>query len=253
MFVNAIKKQLRRIGLDVSRYREHPRHPPVLRNTWMHQLGVEVVIDVGANVGQYGSEIRTHGYKDRILSFEPLSHAYDQLQTLASADPKWTVFRAALGRDLGETWIHVAANSYSSSMLPILPRHLDAAPDSSYASKELVPVTTLDSLLKTGDIPRQSVTWLKIDVQGWELEVLQGGLGLLRHAVAVECELSLVELYRGEPLAHEVIEFLAGYNFRLSMVTEAFFDPATGQSLQLNGVFLRDNVFQEHIHKPLLP
>jgi hypothetical protein len=137
--------------------------------------------------------------------------------------------------------INVAGNSQSSSFLPMLPRHVAAAPTTGYVDTEEIAVITLDSLLGE-KIKAEDVVWLKLDVQGYELKVLDGAQQLLRRAVAVEAELSLVPLYEGGPLIDEVIRYLGERGFRLSHLlnSDAFYDPSTLQLLQINGIFLNE-------------
>lgn len=239
MFKSCIRPLLHRCGLDVIRHRPEPRYPPRLRNRWMQDLNVNLVLDVGANVGQYASDIRHWGYSNKIISFEPLSSAFSSLQQTANASPSWTALHTAVGNAPGSVTINVAANSTSSSILGMGDRHCRAAPESKYVSQQTISVITLDSLLGTTVQPHDRV-WLKIDVQGYERHVLEGALQLLPQVVGLECELSLVSLYNDEPLMDEMLHYISTLGFALSMTTEAFYDPVTSRTLQLNGVFLRD-------------
>ena len=81
------------------------------------RFGVDLVFDVGANVGQFGSEIRTMGFAGRIVSFEPLSAAHARLSAAAKRDPAWSVHpRCAIGDHDGTVEINIAGNSVSSSI-----------------------------------------------------------------------------------------------------------------------------------------
>ena len=101
---------------------------------------MEVVLDVGANAGQYASRLREDGYEGPILSFEPLQEAYQRLEAAAADDPKWHTMRVALAEEARTASIHVSANSYSSSILSITDRCVDAAPDAAYVGTERVEV-----------------------------------------------------------------------------------------------------------------
>ena len=242
LFKRFARPRLRGAGVDLVRYpgRPDPRYPPVLRNTWMGNLGIDLVLDVGANVGQYSSDIRSHGYGGQIISFEPLSSAFAVLAGLARSDARWEVRRTAVGEKAGEATLNIAGNSASSSLLPMMTSHLSAAPTSAYVGSEMVKVQTLDALLLENIAPTEKV-WLKMDCQGYELPVLRGATAVLPHVVAIECEMSLIPLYQGEPLVEDVIREIAALGLRPAMFTEAFYDPASGRSLQLNGIFLRDS------------
>ena len=133
------------------------------------------------------------------MSFEPISDAYAQLASTASDDPLWQTRLLALADRSGRATLNVSANSFSSSLLPIAPVCVDAAPEAAYVRTEEVEIGTLDELGLS-----QEPTLLKIDVQGCEPQVLQGGTRFLRDVLAVELELSLVPLYEGQELAADV-------------------------------------------------
>jgi len=113
----------------------------------LQSFGIDLVLDVGANTGQFASEIRRYGYAGKIVSFEPLSQAHDELLRSSAGDPMWNAYsRCALGDHEGEAEINIAGNSESSSILPMLESHRSAAPSSAYQGKEMVPVKTLDAV-----------------------------------------------------------------------------------------------------------
>src|SRR4051812_3937569 len=177
----------RRAGVDVSRYRPLARRRAALLET----LGIAVALDVGANVGQYGRELREHGFRGRIVSFEPLSSARARLEAAAADDPRWEVQPLALGDERGITAINIASNLASSSLLPLLDAHLAMAPDVAIVAHEEVEVATLDEL----GLELEGPALLKLDVQGYEDRVLRGAASTLAGVELVECELSIVELY----------------------------------------------------------
>jgi FkbM family methyltransferase len=193
---------------------------------------VKVVLDVGANAGQYASRLREDGYEGLILSFEPLAEAYQRLEAAATDDPKWHTVRVALAEEAGTAAIHVSANSHSSSFLPITNRCVDAAPDAAYVRTELVDVTALDLLT----LP-PGAAMLKIDLQGTEPSVLRGARKLLRRVEVLELELSLVTLYDGKDVAPAVCQMLRTERFVPLALDVAFTDPITGEILQLDGLF----------------
>ena len=87
----------------------------------LQKFEINLILDVGANQGQFASEIRQCGYAGRIVSFEPLSKAHDKLIQASDGDTKWEVYpRCALGDHNGEVEINIAGNSESSSILPML-------------------------------------------------------------------------------------------------------------------------------------
>jgi len=205
----------------------------------LRKFEIDLVLDVGANKGQFASEIRQCGYAGRIVSFEPLSQAHDELMQSSRGDAKWDAYpRCALGDHVGEVEINIAGNSESSSILPMLESHRSAAPGSAYQGKEIVPIKTLDAVagqyLKDARAP-----FLKIDTQGFEWQVLDGARETLPYIKGILVELSLVPLYEGQRLWREVIERLEAEGFTLWAFKPVFSDQATGRTLQVDGIFYR--------------
>lgn len=199
----------------------------------------DLVLDVGANSGQYAMMIRRQGYSGRILSFEPLSSAHRKLQEKSDSDPLWEIHpRCALGRAAGEAEINIAGNSVSSSLLPMLTLHAEAAPQSVYTSRETTPVITLDSAIEAylGTAKR---VYLKMDTQGYEAEVLSGLQQKLPLIQAIELELSLSPLYAGQASWRDLTAQIERAGFVLMDMRKAFADPRTGQLLQMDGLFVR--------------
>jgi hypothetical protein len=149
----------------------------------------------------------------------------------------------ALGATTGDVEINIAANSFSSSILPMLDSHLAAAPNSAYLQKEKVPLRRLDDLvadlLPTTNPGRY--IFLKLDVQGYESQVLAGATQLLNHTLAVQLEMSLLPLYEGEALMPQMHAAMNAKGFDLWDLEPSFRDPATGRLLQLDGIFIRSS------------
>jgi len=202
---------------------------------------VDVVLDVGANSGRYGQELRRAGYRGRIVSFEPLREPFEVLARYAAADPLWKAMPYALGDHNGTATLNVAANAgESSSILPMLPRHAEAYPAASYVATEDAQMRTLDSLAPAILTPQQRV-FLKADVQGFERAVLNGAAATLDDGcVGLQLELSLVPLYEGGMLYREALDFAEQQGFSLMQVIPGFTDPRDGRLLQMDGVFFRD-------------
>lgn len=200
--------------------------------------GVDAVLDVGANAGQYAQRLRGAGYAGRIVSFEPLSEAFGALERAAAGDPAWETHRLALSDADGDAEIHVSANSWSSSLLKMGERHLASAPESAYVGAEKVATARLDSIwddvVRAGERP-----FLKLDVQGFEMHVLRGAESHLGELAGVQAELALVHLYEGDSLWHDVVDHLERRGFELAGLEPGFEDPYSGRMLQADGIFVR--------------
>ena len=167
------------------------------------------VIDVGANKGQFAVFAANRWPHARLVCFEPLPGPRAKLERVAPGRAE--IHDCALGSSAGEGEMHLASRADSSSLLP-----LGARQKAIFGMKETgvlrVPVRRLDTCLSP---PLRRPALLKIDVQGFELEVLKGASGLLHEIDAVYVEASEVELYKGQALADEVLQLLASSGFQL--------------------------------------
>jgi FkbM family methyltransferase len=232
-----VKKTMRRAGYLVSAY-QFMNDPEAVRMKYLEKLGVDLVLDVGANEGQYGSRLRGLGYRGRIVSFEPLGGVYAQLQERCSGDPLWESVNCALGDQTGSAEINVSRNTWSSSLLDMLPEHVAAAPSSVYQGTETIAVHTLDSLLPRYRRSGERI-FLKIDTQGFGMKVLRGADRSLDGVLGIHIEMSLVPLYRDEPLLGEIATYLQWKGYSLVHIEPEYVNPNTGQQLQVNGLFLK--------------
>lgn len=210
------------------------------RRRLMAHAGIDLVIDVGANIGKYGRRLREDvHYRGRIASFEPLEAAFESLRQEARNDPGWQVFNCALGDEESESVINVARNSESSSILDMLPQHKKAAPESAYYTTQKIKVRTLDSVFPEIRKDARRI-YLKIDTQGYESKVLAGGRHSLPHVSMVQMEMSLAPLYSNELLFADMLGVMQGLGFRLIGLETGFCDPVSGHVLQADGFFTRD-------------
>jgi FkbM family methyltransferase len=232
-----IRTTLWRFGVDVRRYNVALYQTTQLV-TLLNAHSVDLAIDVGANIGQFAEDLVKAGYSGAIVSFEPLSAAYGTLVERAKAYRNWIVApRTALGEEEGQTEIAVSANLVSSSILPMSQVHSAAAPHSKYREVEAVPIRRLDKIELVSD--RHKNIFLKIDTQGYEDKVLRGASGLLPRVQILQLEMSLVELYQGQPLLGSMLDKLQGYGYELWALWPGFADPRSGRHLQVDGVFVK--------------
>jgi len=228
-------------GIAVSRYY------PELDSTrnFINQLKshhVDVVLDVGANSGQYAADLRRADFEGRMVSFEPLTGPFSLLKARASKDPLWECRQYALGDCDGTIRINVAGNAgESSSVLPMLKSHQDAFPPANYVGTEEVPIHQLDSI--AAEILRPSdIAFLKIDVQGFEKQVLAGGKSTVSdRCVGMQLELSFTSLYEGSMLIREALDPAYSLGFTLTGMAPCFTNMRNGRMLQADGIFFREN------------
>jgi len=226
------KNVLRKAGLDVHRIESR-------KNRLFCHYRISHVFDVGANTGQFGKSLRNQvGFTGQIISFEPLSTAFELLEVTAKNDPNWTAVNCALGEKEGPSEINVSENSVSSSFLPILSACESAAPSSKYVSQETVVIRTLNSEFGKYCTASDNI-YLKMDTQGFEKQVLDGGAEVLPYIDTVELELSLVPLYEDQLLFLEMCEFMNQLGFNIVSIDPGFSDPNSGRMLQVDGIFHR--------------
>ncbi len=247
MFRDLVRRQARRLGVECSTpylrlKRFYPRPSEMSRLARMlaaHK--VTVVFDIGANVGQFGMELRLAGYRGRIVSFEPLSSAHTRLTARAKGDRNWMVApQMAIGSSDGWADINVSGDSVSSSVLDMLNVHLEAAPDSAYVGRERIVMRRLDTV--AGEYLQDvDILFLKADVQGCETQVLEGARGLFSRVVGLHLELALVPCYRGQADFDHVTKALRSAGFSLWLLSPGTVDEHTGRQLQVDAVFFRDD------------
>ncbi len=237
-FKHGLRKVLWRLGYDIIKFA--PESQPIARKIEIFRsYHVDMVLDIGANSGQFAKEVRNDiGYKGLIYSFEPLSVIFDQLKNNAKNDLYWKVFNCAMGDVNHKTNINISSNSYSSSLLDILPSHLKSEPNSHYVGTEVVEIKTLDSVFNELCGSSKNI-YMKIDTQGFESKVLKGAVKSLDKIDTVQIEMSLVPLYKEEILAYELIAWMGNKGYTLIAIENGFSDPDTGQLLQIDGIFHR--------------
>jgi len=209
-------------------------HAVVLRD-----LGdCRTVVDIGANRGQFALMAWQRFPKARIVSFEPLPRPVASFRATFSSEARVSLHEAAIGTDAGEAIIHVSKRDDSSSLLPITATQNATFPGTAEASTATIRVGPLREFVTEEQIEAPAL--LKLDVQGFELQALQGCESLLHLFAHVYVECSFVELYAGQALADEVIAWLRNRGFKL----RALYNPAQdkgGRVVQADFLFARES------------
>lgn len=198
-----------------------------------HEIGI--VLDVGAALGTYARRLREAGYGGRIVSFEPVASAFAQLSAVADGDQAWRVHRLALGTEASELQINVGSNTSFSSFLDLTEANVGLVDGMHMIGREWVSVRRLDALGLELDAPAMA----KLDVQGLELQVLEGAAAILDRIELVEIELSLAQLYVGQPHALELANWLRDRGFDLVAIDPGQVDPVSGYTYEIDGIFAR--------------
>jgi FkbM family methyltransferase len=196
---------------------------------------IDLILDVGACVGQYGQWLRKLGYSNRIYSFEPYSASYNELKVVSTKDSNWQVHdRLALGDKESVLELNVYNLRGCNSLLEAdtLKNYL---PSLDLNSKEEVAVSRLDSL----NIPNLNASegiLLKADVQGYERFVVEGAEGLLNQIRLIHLEVSFDSVYKGESNFLSIVNYLNEKDFKLIYIFPELKDKS-GKMIQANAIF----------------
>jgi FkbM family methyltransferase len=184
--------------------------------------GLKTIIDIGANRGQFALACIGKVPLVKIHSFEPLQSASDFFEAVFTGEKDVKLYKSAIGEYEKTQLINLSAKDDSSSLLPIGQNQITQFPGTQSIGQIKVNVAPLSKFLNGHDI--ESTAMLKIDVQGYELQVLKGCEDMLKYFQWVYCECSYMELYLGQALAPEIISWLYKHNFVLVGVYNSHYD-----------------------------
>ena len=210
-----------------------------LRSKLILSEGIDLILDVGANCGQYAIEVRSLNYKNKIISFEPVKETFQQLEKVSKADNLWDVYNYALGEKKSELFINVAEKTVRSSFLDMSEERFILAPNTKrgeYLRREIVNIMPLDGVFSELVDGSENIM-LKIDTQGYERNVLNGALKSLPKIKIIQVEASLVPLYDGEMVIDELLDHMKSFGFELVLIEPGFCNPKTGRQLQVDCIF----------------
>jgi FkbM family methyltransferase len=199
----------------------------------------KTVIDVGANVGQFAVASARIFPEVTVHSFEPEPTSLAKLRLNVRNLDCVHVYPVALGKESGEVMFHVNSHSHSSSVLPLGEVHRAAFPCARQIYDIKVAMSTLDQELAV--VSLEAPVLLKLDVQGYELQVLEGASDTLRKVDYVLLETSFRPMYEGERTFMTVVRAMEGYGFEFLRPIAWLDDPRNGEVLQMDALFARSN------------
>lgn len=221
-----IRSLIQALGYEVIKSKRSPNFESHLKNI-LEQGQFDVVLDVGANKGQFAQLLRKAGFAGQILSFEPVAATFAHLQQQAQSDSMWRVFQLALGEAKEQKKINVFDASDFSSLLKPSEFGKEAFDQLKTMREELIQINTLDNFLLENGLNQYQKILLKMDTQGFDLSVFRGASQTLRCIHAIVSEVSFAPIYDGMPNYHAA---LAEYESQGFAITGLF--PVTRKSNQ---------------------
>lgn len=228
-------------ALDID-IRRHSKHDPLRMIARVLALcKINAVIDVGANEGQFALGIRKSGYSGEIHSFEPLEEVFRTLSRNAKKDPRWHTYMLALGNRWGQAEINVSSSTSASSLLNMLPCHEKLYPHAFYTGREKIKISKLDHALKKIPYTGKNL-FLKIDTQGFELEVLRGASQTMKDVSVVCVEICFVPLYENAPTFIQLHTFFLNRGFVIYSILPGDYDK-DGKLVFADFIFIKKTLF----------
>lgn len=222
-----------------SSFREIDRHQLTsLNQPWLVDSGIGTFIDIGANVGVWSRTIHELFPTARIYAFEPLQDCFEVLQQRMKGITGFRAFNIAFGDSAGSIEFYRSSYSASSSFLPMAELHKRAFPKTAGATKLVVRCERLDDVMDGLAIDGNLM--VKIDVQGFEDKVIDGGKKTIADASVIIVETSFYSLYNGQPLFGDIFSRLQSLGFRLRGILDQMPSPIDGRLLSGDAIFTRE-------------
>lgn len=238
--MNLLRALANRLGYDLFRHARQARIETHLAALLPH-LGINVVVDAGANVGQYGRNLRALGYRGRIISYEPLAEVHRALEQAARGDDTWITRPMALGREAGRATIRMSPDTSWSSLRGFSDygkrRFTEQDRD---ATTEEIEVVRLDADLPAliADIADPRI-YLKMDTQGFDLEVFGGAEGVLAHIQGLQSEVAFQQIYDEVPNYRTALETFEDAGFAVTGLFSVKRDRKTLHMIEMDCVMRR--------------
>jgi len=209
------------------------------RFTWLKKLNIKTVIDIGAHQGEFAKRIHELLPDASIISFEPLPSCFRELEQYGKTLPRHRAFNYALGASRGRATMHQSEFTQTSSLLPPSEGMERQMPFAARAHPIEVDVETLDGVCS--GLSLEDDLFVKIDVQGFECQVIAGARSTLARARLVLVETSFQPIYEDQPLFGAVYrELVEGLGFRYLGSWDRQQSPVDGFPLQEDSIFIRD-------------
>lgn len=228
-----IQNSLRLFGVQLQRIPTGQKQ----QQQWLVDMQIKTVLDIGANTGQFAQSICEILPDAMIYSFEPLPDCYEELVRSFADKPQFKAFNVALGNETGSIKMNRNEFSLSSSLLPLAELHKQNFP---FARKEVIQEVNIARLDDFADnLELREPILIKLDVQGFEGSVIDGGIGVIKQASMILIELSIEELYEGQLLFDDIYQKLKDLGFQYRGNYTQANSPIDGRILYVDGIFTK--------------
>jgi FkbM family methyltransferase len=207
-----------------------------LDSAWVRSVGIQTVIDVGANIGQFSSEARSAFPQAKIYAFEPIAESAEILSSAFKNDINFTVFQFGLGTTDEIVDFNLNEFTPTSSLLRPTEMQRRIYPETGCTRSVKIEVKRLDSTMKLSALDKNIL--LKIDVQGYEDRVIVGAGEVLSEIALIIAECSFMEFYQGQPLFHDICNLLYRKGFEFRGVVDQLNSGKQGEPTQIDAVFV---------------
>ena len=208
-----------------------------LDEKWIHDMNIDTILDVGGNIGRFSKTMQYLFPNADIIAFEPLPDCYIQMNKLMNGYPKFSSLNIGLGTESVELNIKKSSHNPSSSFLPMTNTHKEAFPFTAGFEEVKVKVERLDDVVKSMKIGKNLM--IKVDVQGFEENVIRGGLETFSKAKFLLLELSYQELYQNQPLFDNIYKLIAPLGFAFYGTLGNMSHPLDGSPLDSDCIFIK--------------
>jgi FkbM family methyltransferase len=210
-----IKRILQLIGLEIKLIKNGGGIQGHLKAV-LEKYRIDLVIDVGANRGQFSQMLRDTGYKGDILSFEPVSSSFEILNRISKKDSKWKSIKLGLGDKTEQNNINVFDSTHFSSLLNPSNFGKEVFRQIESSRQEIIQIDTLDNILLQEGLLGNRRIFLKMDTQGYDLNVFKGAKKSLNNIVGLLSEISFIPIYNNMPPYRQALEEFERNDFAVS-------------------------------------
>ncbi|MEB3215435.1 MAG: FkbM family methyltransferase [Nostocales cyanobacterium 94392] len=223
--------------ISLRRYGVHPKEFCSMNQPWLRSIEFATIIDIGANKGQFAMTINAVFPQAQIYSFEPIPECFKDLINCRKFIDNFTAFNFGLGDDSGDLEFEKNMFTASSSFLKMAEVHKEAFPFTKDSKTINVKIERLDNIVENLTLTEPLL--IKIDVQGYEDRVLQGGMQTIKRAKLIIIETSFQKLYEEQPLFDNIYCQLKDWGFVYQGSFDQLYSPQNGKILQANSCFVK--------------